>query len=42
LIEPTAGGDVVARPNVVKFFFFPAIFPYAFSHLPIRHIALNA
>jgi hypothetical protein len=22
LIEPTAGGDVVARPNVVKFFFF--------------------
>lgn len=23
LIEPTAGDDVVARPNVVKFFFSP-------------------
>ena len=40
LIEPTAGGDVVARPNVVKFF-FSAIFPYAFIHLPVRQICLK-
>jgi hypothetical protein len=31
LIEPTAGGDILARPNVVNFFFFSSP-----MHVPIQ------